>query len=99
MPVENTASPSVCPIAPNGVPVKIRPSSRTRTALFMPRLLLAPVLARRRHRCSCDLQPAVVVRAIVGAKPCVDFGARRQPPPNGQDAFVGHRLARDALLG
>src|ERR1700740_2411798 len=58
MPVEKTASPSACPILPNGVPVKTRPSSSTSTALltsaapphrFVPRKRAVPPLHRRRR--------------------------------------------------
>ena len=59
----------------------------------------APVLEDQDRLAHADLQPAVVVRAVVGAKPGVDLGARRQPPPDGQDALMGHRLARDSPLG
>src|SRR6185503_7144407 len=73
MPVENTASPSVCPMAPNGVPVKIRPSSSTSTALLdvTPR---PPAIARTRG----DRVVGYPDRACTGALQHDSFGIAGQ---------------------
>ena len=40
-----------------------------------------------------------ILRAVVATEPGVDLGARRQPPPDSQDAVMGERLAGDAAFG